>query len=128
MLHSIKSTNDIKDFLDKTNSLHDGYVVEVRYNNDGISKIECGHYFEPSKTKLVLKILVTSICDAVVEIEFENILEWQIKGNHSDILDVSAFFNEKNLIVWMDDIYTSTEEMKKGSYVIAESMKWRITK
>jgi len=38
MLHSIKRPNDIKDFLDKTNSLHDGYVVEVKYNNDGISK------------------------------------------------------------------------------------------
>ena len=29
MLHSIKSPNDIKDFIDKTNSLHDGYVVGV---------------------------------------------------------------------------------------------------
>ena len=128
MLHSIKSTNDIKDFLDKTNSLHDGYIVEVKYNNNGISKIKGGHYFEPAKTKLVLQILVTSIWDAVVEIEFENLLEWQIKDNQSDIFDVSVFFNKNNLIVWMDDIYTSAEDMKKGSYVIAESMKWRITK
>lgn len=128
MLHSIKSTNDIKDFLDKTNSLHDGYVVEVKYNHNGISKIKGGHYFEPSKTKLVLQILVTSIWDAVVEIEFENLLEWQIKYNQSDILDVSVFFNENNLIVWMDGIYTSAEDMKKGSYVISESMKWRIIK
>ena len=66
--------------------------------------------------------------DAVVEIEFENLLEWQIKDNQSDIFDVSVFFNKNNLIVWMDDIYTSAEDMKKGSYVIAESMKWRITK
>ena len=128
MLHSIKSPNDIKDFLDKTNSLHDGYVVGVKYNNNGISKIKGGHYFEPAKTKLVLQILVTSICDAVVEIEFENLLEWQIKDNQSDIFDVSVFFNENNLIVWMDDIYTSAEDMKNRSYVIAESMKWRITK
>ena len=128
MLHSIKRTKDINNFLEETNSLHDGYVVKISYNNDGISKIEGGHYFEPSKTKLVLQILVTSIWDAVVEIEFENLLEWQIKDNHSDILDVSVFFNEENLIVWMDDIYTSAEDMKKGSYVIAESMKWRIAK
>ena len=126
MLRSIKNINDINIFLEETNSLHDGYVVKVRYNNDGISKIEGGHYFEPSKTKLVLQILVTSICDAVVEIEFENLLEWQIKDNQSDIFDVSVFFNENNLIVWMDDIYISAEEMKKGSYVIAESMKWRM--
>ena len=95
---------------------------------NGISKIKGGHYFEPAKTKVVFQILVTSICDAVVEIEFENLLEWQIKDNQSDIFDVSVFFNENNLIVWMDDIYTSAEDMKKGSYVIAESMKWRITK
>ena len=128
MLRSIKNIKDINIFLEETNSLHDGYVVNVRYNNDGISKIEGGHYFEPSKTKLVLQILVTSIWDAVVEIEFENLLEWQIKDNQSDIFDVSVFFNENNLIVWMDDIYISAEEMKKGSYVIAESMKWRIIK
>ncbi len=128
MLHSIKGINDINDFLDKTNALHDGYVIEVKYNNNGISKIDGGHYFEPAKTKLILKILVTSICDAVVEIEFENLLEWQIKDNLSDIFDVSVFFNEDNLIVWMDDIYTNAKEIKKGSYVIAESMKWRITK
>ena len=71
---------------------------------------------------------MTSIWDAVVEIEFENLLEWQIKDNQSDIFDVSVFFSENNLIVWMDDIYTSAEDMKNGSYVIAESMKWRITK
>ena len=39
MLHSINNTNDINEFLDKTNSLHDGYIVEVKYNNNGISKI-----------------------------------------------------------------------------------------
>ena len=128
MLRSIKNIKDINIFLEETNSLHDGYVVNVRYNNDGISKIEGRYYFELSKTKLVLQILVTSIWYAVVEIEFENLLEWQIKDNHSDILDVSVFFNEENLIVWMDDIYTSAEDMKKGSYVIAESMKWRIIK
>ena len=128
MLYSIKNINDINNFLDKTNSLHDGYVVEVKYINNGISRIEGGHRFEPAKTKLVLQILVTSIWDAVVEIEFENLLEWQIKDNQSDIFDVSVFFNEDNLIVWMDDIYTSADEMKKGSYVIAESMGWRIVK
>ena len=128
MLYSIKNINDINDFLDKTNSLHDGYVVEVKYINNGISRIEGDLYFEPAKTKLVLQILVTSICDAVVEIEFENLLEWKIQGNKWEIFDVSVFFNKEKLIVWMDDIYTSAEEMKKGSYVIAESMKWRIAK
>ena len=126
MLYTIKNINDIKDFLDKTNFLHDGYVVEAKYINNGISKIDRGHYIEPAKTKLVLRILVTSIWDAVVEIEFDNLVEWQIQGNRLEILDVSVFFDKEKLIVWMDDIYTSTEEMKKGSYVIAGSMKWQI--
>ena len=126
MLYSIKNTNDINDFLHNTNLLHDGYVVDVKYMNNGISKIEGGHYFEPAKTKLILQILVTSMCDAMVEIEFENLLEWQIQGNQRSIFGASVSFNKENLIVWTDDMYTSTEEMKKGSYVIAESMKWRI--
>ena len=126
MLYSIKNTNDINDFLHHTNLLHDGYVVEIKYMNNGISKIEDGHRFEPAKTKLVLQILVTSMCDAMVEIEFEHLLEWQIQGNQRSIFGASVSFNKENLIVWTDDMYTSTEEMKKGSYVIAESMKWRM--
>jgi hypothetical protein len=126
MLNLVKSVEDINNFLDKTNSLHDGYVVGVKYINSGISKIERGHFFEPEKTKLVLQILVTSIWDAVVEIEFDGLFEWQIKDNQfSGIINTSVFF-DKNRIVWLDDIYTDTEAMKKGSYVIAASMKWRI--
>lgn len=127
MFRCINSTDDINDFLDKTNSLHDGYIIDLKYTNNGISRIDGGHYFEFYKTKLFLKILVTSIWDAVVEIEFNNLAEWQIKDNQSDIFDVSVFFNENNQIVLTDNVYTNTEEMKKGTYIIAESMKWRIT-
>lgn len=127
MFHSIKSVEDINNFIEKTNSLHDGYVVGVKYTNNGISKIEGGHYLEPDKSRLVLQVLVTSIWDAVVEIEFENLFAWQIKDcQFCDILDTSVFFNEENQIVWMDDVYTTVDDMKKASYVIAGSMKWRI--
>ena len=128
MFNIIKTKKDIENFLDKTNALHDGYIIGVQYVNGGITKLDYGHHFNPEQTKLTIQVLVTSIYDTIVELEFENLLEWQIKDNHSDILDVSVFFNEENLIVWMDDIYTSAEDMKKGSYVIAESMKWRIAK
>ena len=89
------------------------------------NKLEGKKYYNHSRYAGGLR---TRTAKEMVEIEFENLLEWQIKDNQSDILDVSMFFNEKNLIVWMDDIYTRAEDMKKGSYVIAESMKWRITK
>ncbi len=128
MFNEIKNSEDIQFFLEKTNCLHDGYIIDVRYTHNGISKIENGHYFEPDKTKLIIQILVTSIWDAVVEIEFESLFEWQIKDNQSDIFNTFVRFDEQNRIVWSDDYYTNVDEMKKGSYAIATSMKWRIVK
>ena len=126
MFNSIKTAEDIMCFLDKTNSLHDSYIVKVEYINDGIEKTENGHYFNSEQTKLILKILVTSIYDSVVEIEFENLSEWQIKDNQWEITDTSVTFNEQRYIVWSDDNFVDIDEFKKGSYVIAKSMKWRI--
>ena len=107
--------------------MHDGYIIGVQYINNGISKIAHGHSFNPEQTKLVVKILVTSIGDAVVELEFENLLEWQIKDNQWDMTDTTVMFDDHNWIIWSDDVYINMEEVKKGSYAIAESMRWRIT-
>ncbi len=126
MFNEIKTSKDIQNFLEKTNFLHDGYIIDVRYTHNGISKIENGHYFEPNKTKLILRILVTSIWDAVVEIEFESLSEWQIKENQQDITHTSIVFDEHNWIVWSNDAYINMEEVKNSSYAIAASMKWRI--
>ncbi|MBE6638984.1 MAG: hypothetical protein E7616_05975 [Ruminococcaceae bacterium] len=126
MFNEIKTSKDIQVFLEKTNYLHDGYIINVQYTHNGITKIENGHYFNPTQTKLILQILVTSIWDTVVEIEFESLLEWQIKDNHRDITDTSVIFDEQNWIVWSDGVCISMDEVKKSSYVIAESMKWRI--
>ena len=127
MYNSIKSSEDIQCFLEKVNSLHDGYIIGVQYVNNGISKMEHGHSFNPEQKKLVVKILVTSIGDAVVELEFENLLEWQIKDNQWDMTDTTVMFDDHNWIIWSDDVYINMEEVKKGSYAIAESMRWRIT-
>ena len=126
MYNSIKSSEDIRYFLEKVNSLHDGYIIGVQYINNGISKIEHGHSFNPEQTKLVVRILVTSIWDAVVELEFEGLLEWQIKDSQWDITDTTVIINEKHWIVWADNTYSNEEEMKKSSYAIAKSMKWRV--
>ena len=126
MFNEIKTSNDIQTFLEKTNYLHDGYIIDVKYAHHGISKIENGYYFEPDKTKLILQILVTSIWDAVVEIEFEGLFEWQIKDNQSDIFHTSVTFDEHNRIVWSDDTCIKLDDVKSGSYAIASSMKWRI--
>ena len=126
MFNIIKTKKDVENFLDKTNALHDGYIIGVQYTNGGITKLEYGHHFNPEQTKLIIQVLVTSIFDAIVEIEFENLLEWQIRDNQWDITDSSIIFDENGLIIWLDDVYTTAEEMKKGSYVIAKNMKWRI--
>ena len=126
MFSIIKTKENVENFLDKTNALHDGYIIGVQYTNGGITKLEYGHHFNPEQTKLTIQVLVTSIYDTIVELEFENLLEWQIRDNQWDITDSSIIFDENGSIIWLDDVYTTAEEMKKGSYVIAKNMKWRI--
>ena len=125
MFNEIKTDNDIQYFLEKTNYLHDGYIIDVKYAYHGISKIENGHYFEPDKTKLTVQILVTSIWDAVVEIEFEGLFDWQFKDKQSDIFHTFVTFDKPNRIVWSNDNWNNLSEIN-GTYAIASSMKWRI--
>ena len=111
----IDSKEDIQYFLEKTNSLHDGYIIGVQYTNDAITNTdENGYFVNPDATKLVLRILVTSIRDTIVEIEFEALREWQIKDNQWDMQDISVFFDEQNSIIWSDDVYTNMDELKKA--------------
>lgn len=126
MYHEIKTIKDIQFFLDRSNSLHDGYIINVQYANNGISIDGDTYYFNPEQTKLTLKILVTSICDTIIEIEFENLKEWQIKDNQWDMTDTSVIFDKDDWILWSDDVYVDADELKKGSYVIAKTMKWRV--
>ena len=126
MYHEIKSNEDIAYFLEKTNSLHDGYIIGVQYAHDGISKISGGHSFDYKQKTLVIKILVTSLWDTVVELEFRGVFEWQIKDWNSDMTDTAILFNGQNGILWVDDLYIDMEDAQKGSYVSADSMRWRI--
>ncbi len=127
MFCSIKTEEDIEAFLDITNALHDGYIIGVNFTNNGFSKIEGGHHFNNEQKKLTIEILVTSIFDTIIEIEFENIYEWQIKDCQNDIYTATIKLLD-NWIIWSDDVYSNIDELKDGTYVIAESMKWRIVK
>ena len=84
-MKEIKSEKDINDFLEKTRGLHDGYIIDVQYKHSGIRRIDNRLHVHPDETKLTLKIFTPSIYDAIVEIEFENLLEWQINSK-SDYL------------------------------------------
>ena len=126
MYNEIKTIKDIEFFLDKTNSLHDGYIINVHYANNGISIDGDTYYFNPEQTQLTLQILVTSICDTIIEIEFEYLKEWQIKDNQWDITDTTVFLDKDNWILWSDDVYVNQDELKNSSYVIAKAMRWRV--
>ena len=127
MFNEIRTEKDIQNFLDKTNSLHDGHIIGVQYTNDVMTNVdENGYFTNPDATKLVLRVLVTSIWNTVVEIEFEAIREWQIKEHLWDMTNTSVVFDENNLIVWSNDVFTDMFDRKNKSYVIAASMKWRI--
>ena len=129
MFNEIKTEKDIQYFLEKTNSLHDGYIVGVQYTNDILTNVdENGYFTKPYATKLILKILVTSIWNTVVEIEFENLWEWQLLNDtyFSVILDTSISFNDKGYIIWADDVWENRDDLEGCSYAIAKSMKWRI--
>ena len=129
MFNEIKTEKDIQNFIDKTNSLHDGYIIGVQYINDVMTNVdENGYFNNPDATKLILKILVTSIWNTVVEIEFENLWEWQLSNDtyFSVILDTSISFNDKGYIIWADDVWENRDDLEGCSYAIAKSMKWRI--
>lgn len=129
MFKEIKTEKDIQDFIDKTNSLHDGYIIGLQYTNDVHTNIDKnGHFTNLDATKLILRILVTSIWDTVVEIEFESLWKWQVLNDtyFDVILDTSVSFNDKGYIVWADDVWTDQNDLEGCSFAIAKSMKWRI--
>ncbi len=126
MFNEIKTEKDIGEFLEKTNELHDGHIISVTYTNNGIEKTENGYSYSPWKTTLTLRILVTSLWDTTVEIQFDGLHEWQIYDNFSGILATTLSFDDQGHIIWSDDAWQNREELKRCSFAVAASMKWRI--
>ena len=121
VFHPIRTQSDIDQFLDRTNGLHDAHLIGVQYAHDGISGGNpC--FIDPDRAELRLRYLVTSIYDAVVELVFSATCEWQLRDNGFDITDTSVSFDEKGRVIWTDD---SDPSCRDGSWVIAQSMKWR---
>lgn len=122
--HPITSHRDIDFFLDRTNGLHDGYLIGVQYAHSGHT---CGnpHVIDPDRSELRLQYLVTSIYDAVVELCFSGLYEWQLRDRGFDITDAAVSFDEKGRIIWADDSSTEPAIRESGSCVIAKAMQWR---
>ena len=121
---SISGKKDITHFLDKTNGLHDAYLIGVRYIHNGHTAGN-PHVIDPALSELCIRYMVTSIQDAIVEMVFSSLLEWQIKDTSFDITDTSISILEDGTVIWSDDCSTAPEDKECGSYVIARTMKWR---
>lgn len=124
--YSIKSPSDIDNFIEKTNALHDGYIIAVEYHNNGIKTTDKGHKFNSALTQLKVCVLITSIEDSVLEMVFENILEWKITETQSEISEAAVRFDDNGLLIWRDDADGIDNVKENDSYIIAKKMKWRI--
>lgn len=122
--HSIQTRADIAQFLDRTNGLHDAYLIGVQYAHNGISGGN-PNFIDPDRAELRLRYLVTSIYDTLVELCFTAPLRWQLREEGFDITDTAVSFTDKGFVLWTDDASTDPEAPEYGSYVIARAMKWR---
>ena len=123
--NTIMTPQDIEQFIERVNWLHDGYLISLSYRNKGIENLPCKYLFDRTRTCLTMRILVTSIWDQVVELVFEDLLEWNIKEDRSAIQEISVFFHE-GYLVWVDTEADTYVQCAGCSYVVARIMKWRI--
>ena len=122
--HTIDSQSDIDLFLDRTNGLHDAYLIGVQYAHNGHTGGNPSN-IDPDRAELRLRWLVTSIYDRIVELVFTAPLQWQLRDQGFDITDTAVSFTDNGFVVWADDFSTDPEVRESGSYVIAKAMKWR---
>lgn len=126
ILRQVTTKKDIAEFLQRSNSLHDAYLLSARFENSGIGTGN-PRMIDNRKTRLRLCYVVTSIRDTVIELVFEGLREWTIRHPpYYEVLDTTVSFSEDGLVIWADDLSTAPEDRKECSYVIAETMKWRI--
>ena len=122
----METRTDIDTFLEKTNVLHDGYIIGVEFHNNGIIPTKFGYEFRPELKQLTIRVLITSIYDAVLEMVFDEVLEWRVTDSQRDIIEAAVFFNDRGFLVWTDDAGTVGTFKENDSYVVADRMKWRI--
>ena len=121
----ISGEEDIRLFLERTNHLHDGYVISTSYKNDGIEMDDVGYDFYFDRSHLTLQILVTSLQDTIVELVFDGVYEWKLYGGGVEILDSYITFDANGAIVWSDEEYNGLEYIG-DLRVVASKMRWRI--
>ncbi|MBR0122681.1 MAG: hypothetical protein IJM12_02405 [Bacteroidales bacterium] len=123
--HIISDEIDAAAFLSEANGLHDGYIVSVDYQHHGYT---WGNpmYIDPEKTKLVLRVMVTSIYNTLIEMVFEFIKDFHIKDDEFGLLDSSITFSKDGYVTWCGDLTTEPDSLRDSNYVVSKVMKWRI--
>ncbi len=123
--HIISDEIDAAAFLSEANGLHDGYIVSVDYQHHGYT---WGNpmYIDPEKTKLVLRVMVTSIYNTLIEMVFEFIKDFQIKDDEFGLLDSSISFSKDGYVTWCGDCSTEPDSLHDSNFVVSKMMKWRI--
>ena len=122
----ILTSEEAKFFIKAVNDLHDGEITAIDYRFTGITALpEGGHMYAPDMTELRITVLVTSIWDSVVELVFEALDDWQLKGGQSEIYGILVEFNDQGSVIWTTGCSTDMEVMREEDFVIARHMKWR---
>lgn len=125
--NEIKNQKDVNLFDAITNCLHDGYIISVGYQNDGIDAKDGYTEFDYRKTSLVIRVLVTSLSEKpIVELCFKDIIDWQIVSGNNEILDSAFSFEKNGCITWIDSYCTDKEIMRDSTFVVAKHIFWRL--
>lgn len=126
-IYAIRTQEDIETFLKESNGLHDGYVTSVHYDNEKVYvRLEDGWSFiSPYDGEIRIRVMVTSMCDTVIELIFKGVSDWQMKQRSYDIFGSSLAILEDGQVVWTDMPGTDKETREQRSFVIARSMEYR---
>ena len=121
----IKNKDGAELFLQKTNGLHDGYIVGFEYVNNGIEARNGGISVCSEKSELTLRILITSLEEnPTVEIVFKGISGLQIRNGTSYVFGSTIGFDE-GAVIWTDAHSCEREVIRENSFVKASAMYWR---
>ena len=126
-IYAIRTQEDIVTFLNESNYLHDGYVQSVHYDDLGYERLENGSSrVYADRGELKIRVIITSLCDTVIELIFRRVTKWQIQcGPMNCIFGISVAFSDNGQIVWADGPSTDEKTRQRGSYIVAGSMKYR---
>ena len=126
-VYTIKTQEDIVTFLNESNYFHDGYVQSVHYDDFGYERLENGSSrVYADKAELKIRVIITSLCDTVIELVFKSVTKWQVQsGPLNCIFGISVAFSDNGQIVWTDEPSVDEKTRQQGSYVIAGSMEYR---